>query len=74
MEDFTLPKCITYSKPIGRRDVGRPRKRWNSPEGLCLEVNYGGGDDDDTVKGQCLCNKCRQFLGQDSNRVTFEYI
>jgi hypothetical protein len=32
------PKCIRGYKPVGRRDLRRPRKGWYRHEGLCLEV------------------------------------
>jgi hypothetical protein len=45
--DFGSPKYILDYKLIGRSDVGRPRKRWNRSQGLCLESDNDDDDDDE---------------------------
>jgi hypothetical protein len=39
MPSETVPKQLLYYHPIGRRDPGRPRRRW--PDGLMFEDETG---------------------------------
>lgn len=39
MDPVPLPKLAIKYKPVGKRDVGRPRKRSNFEAGTGLEVS-----------------------------------
>jgi hypothetical protein len=50
MDNSRLPKQALLYKPRGRRDVGRPRKRWTADVGIGDSPISLSDDDDDDMR------------------------
>jgi hypothetical protein len=55
METNRLPKEALQYKPKGRKNIGRPRKRWRDQQETCLTLQEHDDDDDDDDDDDKCC-------------------
>ena len=67
MDNTRLPKHALNYKPRGRRDRGRPRKRWQCVDAGTGQTTYSvEEDDDDDIKELCVKLVTYRKLYQDA--------
>jgi len=57
MDNTRLPKHALNYKPRGRRDRGRPRKRWQRVDAGTGQTTYSMEEDDDDVEKHCTAGQ-----------------